>query len=137
MAIVVDPSAILGAVMDDEPADFADSVLDAIQSDGAVAPSIFWYELRNVLVVNERRGRIAPEKTAAFLALVAELPIDLRREPAEGGVLELARRFRLSVYDAAYLELAVRTGAPLATLDSSLRQAAGQAGVPVFASGSA
>ena len=132
MPIVVDPSAILGIAMEDEAADFADAVLDAIAGDGALAPSIFWYELRNVLVVNERRGRISEERTAAFLALLAELPLEIAEPPAEGGVLELARRHGLSVYDAAYLELAVRADAPLATLDLSLRRAAATAGAAVF-----
>lgn len=133
MPVVVDPSAILGVAMEDEAADYAEAVLDEIQAGGAVAPSIFWYELRNVLVVSERRNRIAPEKSAAFLALVADLAIELAGEPAEGGVLELARRHDLSVYDAAYLELALRSGEPLATLDSGLRRAAAGAGVVVFA----
>ena len=135
MSIVVDPSAILGAAMEDEEADFAGSVLDEIQRNGASAPSIFWYELRNVLVVNERRGRIAREKTMAFLATVGELPIELPSLPSEAGVIDLARRYELSVYDAAYLELAVRLGAPLATLDARLRAVAGKASVRLFTSG--
>lgn len=133
MSLVVDPSAILGVAMEDEAADYAEAVLDRIQAGGALAPSIFWYELRNVLVVSERRQRIAPEKSAAFLALVADLAIELAGEPAEGGVLELARRHDLSVYDAAYLELALRSGKHLATLDGGLRRAAAGAGVALFA----
>ena len=132
MPLVVDPSAILGIAMEDEAAHFADTVLRAIQEDGALAPSIFWYELRNVLVVSERRGRITEERTSAFLALLAELPIELSEAPAEGGVMDLARRHALSVYDASYLELAVRSGAPLATLNQGLRRAAAKAGAEVF-----
>lgn len=132
MPVVVDPSAILGIAMEDEAADFAEAVLEAILEDGALAPSIFWYELRNVLVVNERRGRISEERTETFLALLADLPIDLSEAPAEAGVLGLARRHDLSVYDASYLELAVRSGAPLATLDTGLRRAAAGAGATVF-----
>ena len=132
MTVVVDPSAILGIAMEDEKADFAESVLDEIQRSGASAPSIFWYELRNVLVVNERRGRIAKETTTAFLATVEELPIEMPGLPSEVGVIDLARTYELSVYDAAYLELALRLGAPLATLDTGLRDAAGKAGVSLF-----
>ena len=132
MPVVVDTSAVLGVAMEDEAADFAIAVLEEIQQDGALAPSILWYELRNVLVVSERRGRISEQKSAAFLALLAELPIELTEPPSEGGVLELARRQGLSVYDASYLELAVRSGAPLATLDTGLERAALRAGAEVF-----
>lgn len=132
MPIVVDPSAVLAIAMTDEAAEFADAVLEAIQQTGALAPLLFWYELRNVLVVSERRGRIAEEKSAAFLELVSGLPIELVRPPAEGGTMALARRHRLSVYDAAYLELSIRAGASLATLDSGLRKAAAKAGAELF-----
>ena len=135
MSFVVDPSAILGTAMEDEKADFTESVLDEIQKNGASAPSIFWYELRNVLVVNERRGRIAKETTTAFLATVEELPIEMPSLPSEVGVIDLARRYELSVYDAAYLDLALRLGAPLATLDTRLRDVAGKAGVSLFSGG--
>ena len=135
MSVVVDPSAILGTAMVDEKADFAVEVLDEILKNGASAPSIFWYELRNVLVVNERRGRIAKETTTAFLATVEELPIEMPNLPSEAGVIDLARRYDLSVYDAAYLDLALRLGTPLATLDTRLRDAAGKAGVTLFSSG--
>ncbi len=88
-----------------------------------------------MLVVSERRGRIAGEKAAAFLALVEELPIEMPSLPPGAGVIDLARRFDLSVYDAAYLELALRSSAPLATLDSRLRGAAGKTGVRLFSIG--
>lgn len=133
MPVVVDPSAILGLAMEDEAADFAQAVLAVIEGEGGLAPSIFWYELRNVLVVNERRGRIAPEQTMAFLATLEELPIEIQVLPSEAGVLHLARHYQLSVYDGAYLELATRSGAPLATLDSKLREVAVTAGAELFA----
>jgi len=99
-------------------------LIDAVRDVGGLAPPILWYELRNALVVNERRGRIQPERSTAFLILLGELPIVLQPLPPDAGVLDLARRLRLSVYDASYLELAVREGSPLATLDSTLREAA-------------
>ena len=124
MSIVVDASSLLCLAFDDEGLPFATALVDAIRDSGAVAPPILWYELRNALVVNERRGRIQPEQSTAFLALLDELPIVSQPLPPEAGVLDLARRLRLSVYDASYLELAVREGAPLATLDAALREAA-------------
>jgi predicted nucleic acid-binding protein len=132
MPVVIDPSAILGLAMEDEAAEFADSVLTAIEAEGGLAPSIFWYELRNVLIVNERRGRITPEQSTTFLTTLAELPVELQDLPNETGVLVLARKHQLSVYDAAYLELATRRGAPLATLDSGLREVAIAIGAQLF-----
>jgi predicted nucleic acid-binding protein len=134
MSLVVDPSALLGLVMADEAAEYASGVLGEIERGGAVVPSIFWYEVRNVLVVNERRGRIGQEETDSFLASLAELPIDVVPLPPELAVLDLARRHRLTVYDAAYLELARRESGPLATLDQELRAAARESGVAVLES---
>ena len=124
MAIVVDASALLCLAFDDEGLPYAMSLIDAVRDTGAIAPPILWYELRNALVVNERRGKIQPEQSTAFLALLDELTIVSQPLPPEAGVLDLARRLQLSVYDASYLELAVREGALLATLDNALRQAA-------------
>ena len=130
--LVIDPSAILALGLLDEVADYADGVADRIRESGAAVPAIFWFEIRNVLVVNERRGRLAPEDTAAFLATLGEMPIEIQPPPTDLAVLELARSHDLSVYDAAYLELAYRTKASLATLDQALSSAAETAGVPVF-----
>jgi predicted nucleic acid-binding protein len=91
--------------------------------EGAV-PYLWWFEVRNILVVNERRRRIAESETAAFLLNLSRLRIRVDRVPDEGAVLRLARTHRLSVYDAAYLELAQREGSPLATLDADLQKAA-------------
>lgn len=133
MAIVVDPSALLGLALDDEPAVFASAVLDEVQRAGAIAPWLFWYELRNVLIVNERRKRISRQAANAFLATSSDLPIELV-SPGETSVLDLARTHDLSAYDASYLELSLRFSAPLATLDRSLRSAAAAARAPVFES---
>jgi predicted nucleic acid-binding protein len=88
--------------------------------------------VRNVLVVNERRGRIDPPGSAAFLVDLARLRIDLERQADGEILLALARTHRLTAYDAAYLELALRADAPLATLDRKLAAAARAAGVPLL-----
>lgn len=88
--------------------------------------------MRNILVVNERRRRIAESDTAAFLMNLSRLRIRVDRAPEEGAVLRLARTHRLSVYDAAYLELAQREGLPLATLDAALQKAAAGEGVALL-----
>jgi predicted nucleic acid-binding protein len=80
--------------------------------------------VRNALLMNERRGRLEPSQTAEILARLARLPIVLDHEPVSDAVLALARAHRLTVYDAAYLELAYRLDLTLATLDRQLAAAA-------------
>lgn len=77
-----------------------------------------------MLLVNERRGRISEADTAGFLHDLLRLGVTLDRSPNEGELLRLARRYRLTVYDASYLELARRDGLALATLDAELARAA-------------
>jgi len=95
-----------------------------MHSDEAVVPALWWFEIRNTLIVNERRKRISKADTTQFLERLSRLSIRLDRIPNEAEVLRLARTHRLSVYDAAYLELAERELLPLATLDSDLAKAA-------------
>ena len=93
-----------------------------------IVPPIFWYEVRNVLIQAERQGRIGPGHTARVLERMADLiEEDYRRD--ETAVLDLARQHRLTVYDAAYLETAMRRQAVLATFDQELAAAARIEGV--------
>lgn len=132
MAVVPDVSAILGQALDDEDATFAEAVIAAIARDEAIVPTLFWYEIRNVLVMAERRKRIVSARTTAFLSDLALLPFSVDDLPREASVLDLARRRSLRVYDATYLELAQRIGAPLATLDQALITAAKKEGIALF-----
>lgn len=132
MALACDVSAILGLVLEDEDAAYAEAVIEAIGADEALVPTLFWFELRNVLIVSERRKRITREDTALFLADLALLSIDVDDAPRETTVLTLARQHKLTVYDAAYLELAQRKHLPLATLDADLAKAARKIGVGIF-----
>jgi len=86
--------------------------------------------VRNLLVMNERRSRRDPADTAAFLRLLSAMPIQLDHAQNEGEVLRIARDHRLTVYDAAYLELAKRASIPLATLDTDLIRAARAESIP-------
>src|SRR5260370_884667 len=99
---------------------------------GAAAPTLWWFEVRNALVQGERRGRFSEFATARFLRDISRLAITIDRAPSEQGVLTLARRHRLTVYDASYLELAQREALPLATLDKELATAAGAEQVPLI-----
>jgi len=129
MAFVLDASITACWAFQDE--DHPDASLAFIQVgvEEAVVPGLWWFEVRNTLVVNERRRRIAESDTAAFLLNLARLRIRVDRVPDEASVLRLARTHRLSVYDAAYLELAQRESLPLATLDANLQKAAAAEGV--------
>jgi predicted nucleic acid-binding protein len=102
----------------------AEAALARIRTEEAVVPGLWWFEVRNILVVNERRKRISESDTAGFLRDLARLPIRVDRSPDESVVLRLARTHKVSVYDASYLELALRERLPLATLDADLAAAA-------------
>ena len=94
-------------------------------------PAIRRFENRNILIVDERRRRLSPQDCAEALRLLAELDIERVEDVDEAYVLDLARRRRLTVHDAAYPELAVRTKRPLATLGRALLEAARREGVPL------
>jgi predicted nucleic acid-binding protein len=131
MAFVLDASVTICWAFEDEEHPQADLTYRRIRTEEAVVPSVWWFEVRNTLVVNERRKRITEFGTKSFLRELAHLPIRVDRVPVESEVLRLARAHRLSVYDAAYLELALREGLPLATLDRDLAGAAHAESVPI------
>ena len=133
MALVLDASITACWAFQDEDHPDARLAFHQMRSEEAVVPCLWWFEVRNILVVNERRRRIAESDTAAFLLNLSRLRIRIDRAPDEGAVLRLARTHRLSVYDAAYLELAQREGLPLATLDADLKKAAAGEGVAIVA----
>ena len=125
MAVVVDASVALAwCFPEEEGAPKAGAVALQLIGDPGIAPRIFWYEVRNVLVRAERRGRIDREGTMRFLGRLEELQIEIDDSHVETDTLDLAHRHRLTFYDAAYLETAIRYRATLATLDDDLDAAA-------------
>jgi predicted nucleic acid-binding protein len=132
MAFVLDASVTACWAFQDEDHPDASLAFVQIRTEEAVVPGLWWFEVRNILVVNERRRRIAESDSAAFLLNLSRLRIRVDRVPDEGEVMRLARTRRLSVYDAAYLELAQREGIPLATLDAELQEAAAAEGVALL-----
>jgi predicted nucleic acid-binding protein len=133
MAFVMDASVTACWAFDDEVHPTATRALSLLRSgQGAVVPGLWWFEVRNTLIINERRGRISDVDTGVFLRLLSELDVTMDQSPEGSQVLTLARAHRLTIYDAAYLELAQRYELPLATLDRHLRQAAEQAGVALL-----
>jgi predicted nucleic acid-binding protein len=107
----------------------ADAIMARLRNDYAVVPGHWWFEVRNALLTGERRGRTTPQQTGSFLEFLSEFDISIASLPDENAVMVLARRHRLSFYDAAYLELAQREGVPLATFDRELVAAAQAEGV--------
>jgi predicted nucleic acid-binding protein len=124
MPFVLDASVAACWAFEDEDHSIAKRALARIRTDEAIVPSLWWFEVRNTLVMNERRGRIKEADTAAFLRILSRLAVAVDRIPDEGDVLTFARLHRLTVYDASYLELARRLDAPLATLDKKLQTVA-------------
>lgn len=124
MPFVLDASVTACWAFHDETHPHADAALVRIKTDQAIAPSLWWFELRNILVENERRRRLSEVDTAAFLRDIAIFAVELDLTPETNEVLRLARTYQLSVYDAAYLELSLRKSSPMATLDTALIKAA-------------
>ena len=125
--IVLDVSATMSWLVDDERDRLAIEMAETILNEGAIVPVLWRWELRNALLVAERRGRISATIVQELLSDVAGMPIriDLRgSEMYDESDLTLARRYSLSIYDAAYLDLASRSGFPLMTRDLQLANAA-------------
>jgi predicted nucleic acid-binding protein len=135
MRVVLDSSIVGCWCFPDEASPVADATLLAIAADEAIVPAVWWFEVRNLLLTGERVGRMDPVGTTGFLADLETLPIRIDREPASDAILTCARTHRLTIYDAAYLELALRVDAPLATLDRQLARAARGARVPLLGEG--
>lgn len=135
MSLILDTSATLAWINGDETTAAIRRVFDAIADNGAVVPALWRLEVANSLTMAIRRRRIDPDFRRAALADLALLDIttDQQTDPyAWTDTLNLADHFRLTVYDAAYLELARRRALPLATLDQELRIAAMAIGVTVL-----
>jgi predicted nucleic acid-binding protein len=126
--MVLDASVAVAWCFEDQNTPFTEGVLDLLSAGTEVlTPAIGPFEVANALLVAERRKRITLAQVTALLRRIAGLPISI--EPIEAGrafehILSVARQQNLTEYDAAYLELALRTGLPLATLDSKVKQAA-------------
>jgi predicted nucleic acid-binding protein len=135
---VVDSSVSLAWCFADESDVYAEATLRELGSAEARVPGLWPYEVANALLMGERRGRLTPADTRRALDDLDDLPIHVDVTGHQRGrreVLELARQEGLTVYDAAYLDLAMRERVPLATLDGDLREAAARVGVPLFTPG--
>lgn len=135
MSVVLDSSATLAWIYGDETTDAIRALFDRVADAGAVVPALWRLEVANSLTVAIRRGRVDVDFRRAALSDLALLDITIDQQTdsqAWGETLHLADRFRLTVYDAAYLELAHRRVLPLATLDSDLRAAGTALGISLM-----
>jgi predicted nucleic acid-binding protein len=125
---VLDASVTLPWRFEDEATASTDALLDRIQrGEEAVVPAHWPLEVVNALLIAHRRGRVTAEQIAEFIEDLGALPIRIEPPAGPGNwsvIVALAGQYRLTAYDAAYLDLARRTGLPLATLDDDLRKAA-------------
>jgi predicted nucleic acid-binding protein len=133
---VVDNSVVMSWCFKDETNSYADIVLNMLTKVSAVVPSIWPLEVVNVLLSAERQKRLSKSDSMRFLTLLSQLPIFVEYERPEKmmkELLALARTSNLSSYDASYLDLAMRKGLPIATLDNKLIEAALSIDVPILA----
>jgi predicted nucleic acid-binding protein len=140
MRFVLDNSVTMRWLFGDgSPSDqaYAKQVLGLITVGNVLVPSVWCLEVANVIARAENKYGLAEARSAEFVHVLQQMHIQIDSETcvhAMGNTLQLARRYNLSAYDAAYLELALREGLPLATLDEALGKVAKNVGVKIFTS---
>jgi predicted nucleic acid-binding protein len=136
MRLVVDSSVATAWCSHSQASPLSEAALDVVAEFGATVPPHFQMEVANSLLQLERRNRIERASVDEFLARLETMDMEidsLSASAAFSSVLPVARRYGLTLYDAAYLELALRARLPLASRDDALIEAAGRAGAPLFA----
>lgn len=135
MNFVLDASITLSWCFSDEATDETINLLERLEFESAIVPDLWPLEVGNILIAAEKRKRINYADIKEFLVLLENLNIEIDSETGTRGfhdILSLAHSEKLTTYDAAYLELAMRYGLPLATKDNALIQAAKRVGVKVL-----
>jgi predicted nucleic acid-binding protein len=134
LSLVLDASVALAWCFEDERTPSLSALLDRVADDGAIAPQLWPLEVLNGLASAERRGRIGPEDRLRLAGFLRRLPVTIDADTAANAwdaIADLSAARRVTVHDAAYLELAIRAGLPLATADAGLAAAARASGVEV------
>lgn len=134
-ALVLDASVVLAVALQETNRELAIPILAIVVDDGAVVPGIWHLEVGNILLLAERRGTISAADREAALQYLLQLPVTVDPDTVSRAwrdSLVLAERYRLTLYDAAYLELSARRSLPLATFDAALRRAAAAVGVKLL-----
>jgi predicted nucleic acid-binding protein len=133
--LVIDTSVTIAWCIKDEADPYADSVARGLAQMRAFVPSIWPLEVSNALLMAERRKRSTESETAQWTRFLSALPLTIDSPPLShvfAAILSLGRTHGLTAYDAAYLELAMRRGLPMATLDRDLKSAASKLGVELY-----
>ncbi len=131
---VLDNTVTMAWCFTEEATEFSETVLSRLSnlSDSAIVPGLWLYEVVNVAELAVRKGRMTEEKATAFLESLTDLPIEIENPTQKQmfvSVRALVRNYKLSAYDASYLDLAIRRKLPIAVFDNALRKAARLAGV--------
>ena len=129
---VLDTSVAMAWFFEDESNSYTESILDNLRSGKAFVPGIWMYEVGNVLAMAERRNRATQMQSRQFVELLGQLPIEIVIDGKNiiwSDALNLARENEITVYDAAYLELAIRKALPLTTQDGKLKQVCSKIGI--------
>jgi predicted nucleic acid-binding protein len=134
VAVVIDASIASAWCFPDEQTDYTKAVFQAVSSSAVdtVAPRLWAYEIRNSVLMGLRRGRMSIPDSAQFLVSLNEMNVRLSEPASYDNVFSLAQEHGLTVYDAAYLDLAIQEGLPLASLDGQLVRAAQKVGIQLF-----
>lgn len=132
MPFVLDASVAACWCFHNEDDPRAGAAYDLLYADYALVPFMWWFEVRNVVLLGERRRRISEDYAAGFLNRLDRCAIEFAALSDDAPIFALARRHRLSFYDAVYLELAQRESISLATLDDQLATAARAEGVALI-----
>lgn len=132
MPFVLDASATAAFLLADEESPSAGLLLELLLHQRAIVPTVWWFEIRNLLLTAERRKRIDTDEADRLLVNLSRYPIDIDTLPDGNDVLRTARSRNLTLYDAPYVQLAARLDLPLATLDRGMAAAAAAEGVPLL-----
>lgn len=133
MPFVLDNSVVTGWYIEDQASEYTDAIAARLETDRAIVPALWQLEFTNVLKTACDRGRLDIDTARQIIDAVCAMPIEIDQDPpGPRQIFELATRFKLSSYDAAYLEVAIRHGLAIACRDSRLREASIAAGVTVI-----
>jgi predicted nucleic acid-binding protein len=135
LSVIADISVVLRWLFEEDQTAEALKILPLIQKQGLLVPPLWWCELENGILMGERRARKSPTEMSAFVKLVRSLPIqtdDIARHRVSDTIIALGRQRGLTAYDAAYVELAIRSGSALATFDEAIRRCAPGLGIKIL-----
>jgi predicted nucleic acid-binding protein len=131
MAFVLDASLAASWFLPDEQSEDSERLIMQLATSRGLVPSLFWFEIRNLFIMAQRRGRLAPGAALAALQQLRVLPLNDGGSGADTAIIDIALRHGLSGYDASYVALAKVSSMPLATLDQKMAATARSEGIAI------